>query len=296
MLMKSIIKKIHWNTNQNCNMSCPFCYLWRKDNNEVLSTEHAKKLISQAADLNVEWFVFGGGDPLMRKDLLQLILYAKKLGLKVDVQTNALLLTNEFLSEVSGHIDKIGLSIDGHDDKTHDTVRNYPGHFKVVVSALEKCHNFDIPVIIRTTICKLNLGNISGIGKTLSRFPTIKKWSIREFVPLGLGAQNKDNYIITREEFLNEARLVQIKNSPLGMGFPIISVTAEEMNSCYCLISPSGEFYTHPSDGNYQSYGVFPQGSLERILSRIKYNVTLRGKRDLKERQNQLSGHYQMNI
>ena len=281
--MKPLIRKIHWNAHHNCNMKCQFCYLWRQNDSTVLTTEEALYLLKQAADANIEWFVFGGGDPLLRRDLAQLIIHAKQLGLRVDLQTNAILLTNEFLGEVHHCIDKIGLSLDGCDDITHDSVRDYPGHFQIVLAALERCEQLSIPVVIRTTVCKLNLGSLGSLGNLLDKYRSVVKWSIREFVPLGLGQQNRNTFYVSRKEFITEVNRIRMENVERVKTFPIIPITADEMKNCYGLVSQNGSFYTHPPDGIYYSYGKFPQESLNVILSHLKYDFVLRKLRDNKE-------------
>ena len=158
--MKKNIKKIHWSVQTECNMACKFCYLWRSGNQSTLSTSAAKQLIKEASDINIEWLVFGGGDPLLRNDLPYLIKYAKSLGLKTDLQTNGLLLTSDIFRQIQGNIDRIGLSLDGEDAKIHDEIRNYPGHFNKVLAVLSMCSHYQIPVTIRTLICKPNIGKI----------------------------------------------------------------------------------------------------------------------------------------
>ena len=281
--MNSKVRKIHWNMHHSCNMQCEFCYLWRKEVNHNLSTDDAIRLIKQSADLDIEWFVFGGGDPLMREDLPSLVAMAKKVGLKVDLQTNALALTSQLFNRLSKSVDRVGLSLDGEDSSTHDFVRNWPGHFQIVIGALEKCEQSNIPVVIRTTVCKVNLGKLNKIKSILMPFSVVKKWSIREFVALGRGTRNKSKYFVHRDTFLQEVSSIQHENISESVHFPIVPVSANEMNSCYCLVSSGGDFYTHPRDGIYRSYGKFPEERLETILSKIDYDSALREWRDSEE-------------
>lgn len=269
--MKKQIKKIHWNAHQSCNMNCPFCYLWRPKDIHILSTDEVVNLITQAANSKIEWFVFGGGDPLMRKDLFYLTTIAKQLGLKIDIQTNGILLTNKLLSALCKNIDRIGLSFEGEDELTHDYVRDYKGHFRVVHNALENCQKFNMPTIIRTTVCKLNLGKIGKLGQILSHYSVVKKWKIREFVPLERGARNEINYLVSRKEFLEEFLSIKNKNIGINKNFPIVRVTSNKMNNCYYLISSNGNVYTHPNNRKYQSVGKFPEESLKNLLERINY-------------------------
>lgn len=282
--LKPLIKKIHWNTNQNCNLQCSFCYLWRTEEAGItLSTYLAKKLIKEAAQLNVEWFVFGGGDPLMRKDLPELLIYAKQLGLKTEIQTNAILLSDQKFSLIRNYIDKIGLSLDGEDRETHDKIRGQAGHFDIVLKALKRIQEASIPTTIRSIVCKANMGKLSKLGHYLAAYPCVTKWSLREFAPLGRGELHKRDYYITRKDFMTEVENIALINRDVANRLHINSVSKDEMCHCYCLIAPDGSIYTHPENGHYSSVGKFPLQSLTQSISRIKYNSKIRHLRETRD-------------
>jgi MoaA/NifB/PqqE/SkfB family radical SAM enzyme len=249
---------------------------------EPLSTAVAKHLISQCAEKRVEWFVFGGGDPLLRDDLPILLAHSSKEGLKNDLQTNGLLLNQRMFDSIYQHVDRIGLSIDGEDETVHDSIRQCHGHLNTVIKALDGCEKAGIPVVIRTTVLKLNLGKLVGIGNILSNYSCIRKWSIREFSPLGRGLINKSKHFVSRKAFLDEVNEITKINSRL-LNIPILPVTADEMNGCYCLITVDGQFYTHPQNGSYFSCGKYPFDSLGKVFAKLKYDVSLRENRNLKE-------------
>ena len=263
------------------------CYLWRKSNVKALSTIDAKKLLSQVSEAGVEWFVFGGGDPLIRTDLIELIYYAKKIGLKIDLQTNALLLSDKILRQLQGYIDKIGFSLDG-EQYVHDLIRDCQGNFQAVISAIESCQRLNIPTVIRTTISKQNIGNIAQLCTVISTYSVIKKWSLREFVPLARGMQNIHEFLISRDVFLNEIQRVMATSTLVKLPIQIQSITSEEMNDCYFLISPDGDVYSHPSNGRYQAFGKFPQESITEIIPKVKFNIYSRKRRDSKEKNNKI--------
>ena len=258
-------------------MECPFCYLWRADNCESLSSDVAKRLISQVASVGFEWFAFGGGDPLMRSDLVQLIRLAKKSGLKTDLQTNGLLLNHRLLAKLRGYIDRIGLSIDGYDEKTNDNIRGYPGHYRSVLAALRMCSQNRIPVVVRSVVCRQNINKLSRLGRVLLRYPCVEKWNLREFVPLGLGKVSKSRFHISQHVFLGEVDRIRFENAHVQDHLFISATTAEDMKNCYILISANGRFYTHPESGDYRSSGVFPSESVTDLLSKMgKKNLRFR--------------------
>lgn len=232
---------------------------------------------------NIEWFVFGGGDPLLRQDLADLIVHAKEMGMKTDLQSNAILFDDAFLSKVSSYLDKVGFSLDGHDKNTHDIIRNYQGNFDIVMDAIQLCYLYNVPVTIRSTVMKGNIGRLCNIGDIVSDFENIRKWSIREYVPLGRGFTNRHLFSITRECFNIEIQNIIRRNTIAYGTLPIVSVSAEEMKNCYCLVSPSGMFYNHPSSGLYKTVGKFPDSSVKELIPYLEYDAFQRRTRELRE-------------
>ena len=275
------IKKVHWSASQNCNLKCEFCYLWRKTKAEPISTAVAKELIRQCSKSGVEWFVFGGGDPLLREDLPVLLAYSKEVGLKNDLQTNALLLNDQMSESILSYVDRLGLSLDGENEKIHDSIRNSKGHFNSVLNALQRCEKTQMPVVMRTTVLDMNLGKLARIGELLAGYSCVSKWSLREFIPLGLGKKNKTKFFVSRDVFLDECKKIRKYNVGF-IHFPIIPLTSDEMDNCYCLITVDGHFYTHPKNGTYSSCGKFPFKSVRNIVGNMQYDSLLRNNRDMR--------------
>jgi len=273
------IKKIHWNVLTACNMSCSFCYLWRYPKQFALSTNHGRQLIKEISR-QADWITFGGGDPLMRPDLPELVALAKNLGLKVDLQTNGLLLKGHLFETIAPNLDRIGLSLDGDEATCHDMVRSYPGNFDQVQAALHLCDQAKIPIVVRTMVCKLNLSRLSGISTILARYKSVLKWSLRQFVPLGRGADHASEYSISKSVFVKESTRLQNECSSNFFTFNVSIVSKDEMQQCYCLITPDGRIYAHPSQGDYQCTGKFPEMSLSDLLVKLPYD---RKKRDLRD-------------
>ncbi|MEM0160484.1 MAG: radical SAM protein [Thermoplasmata archaeon] len=98
----------------NCNLQCSFCNVW---NNPVkpLTTEQAYKVIDRLADSTVTVLSLEGGEPLLRKDILDLIKYASDRSFYLFVTTNGLLLDKAPLNEFAKYLDFLHISIDeGH--------------------------------------------------------------------------------------------------------------------------------------------------------------------------------------
>ena len=85
-----------------CNYFCPYCYcLWHESDSPAprdLSTEKWKQIIDICAKHQVNDLTFSGGEALLRKDLPELISYAKKVvpGCTLSLFTNSSRMTEEF--------------------------------------------------------------------------------------------------------------------------------------------------------------------------------------------------------
>jgi len=167
-----------------------------------MDTRVARRLISEAATIS-EWFVFGGGDPLMRTDIVDLIRHAHDAGLRIDLQTNAVLFRDDTAASLLRLVNRIGLSLDGEDELTHGQMRGSAQNFRQVLDALRLCDINRVPVTIRTLVTPLNRGRLAGIWTLLADYSCIEKWSLRQFAALGRGERTRSKYSMSRSEFLH---------------------------------------------------------------------------------------------
>ncbi len=135
-----------------CNCRCRFCNLWkRKELNELTLEEH-KSLIRQARQMGVRMVSYEGGEPLLRKDLPQILQYANRQDMIVHVNTNGLLL-EEKAASIAPHLDEISVSLDYYDKTKHDKQRGIAGLYEKALTGIKKTKD-KVPVTISTTITK----------------------------------------------------------------------------------------------------------------------------------------------
>ena len=123
-----------WLITGRCDMACPHCYASRLRGAPEMSTEECLRVIREAAELGVAYIGFAGGEPLLRRDLLQPMEEASDLGVEVGLVTNGTLLTEsvaEGLARVEAYVT---LSVDG-DRVTHESRRG-PGSWRFVERAV----------------------------------------------------------------------------------------------------------------------------------------------------------------
>lgn len=133
--------KVCWYITDRCNAKCKACEIWKRpgsENSEWLTTERAKEIIKELADNNVLHVLFVGGEPLLRRDIFQLIDYAKALDIKTSLTSNCLILNEDRAKKIcDSGLDRIYLSLDSLSSSLHDELRGIDGCFKKVMSAIE---------------------------------------------------------------------------------------------------------------------------------------------------------------
>jgi len=99
-----------------CSLRCSFCNVWMEDTPD-LKKEDVFKVIDNIANSSIIVLSLEGGDPLMRKDLGEILEYAHQKLFYLFFTTNGHLLDKRPMEEYGKHIDYLHISIDeGHDN------------------------------------------------------------------------------------------------------------------------------------------------------------------------------------
>ena len=118
--------RVLWEITNTCNYHCSYCMFSseaKKYENE-LTTEEVKKAIKDLKGNNFTYIKFTGGEPFVRKDMVEILKYASELGFDMDISTNASLLTSEIVKELKAiNFPMIHVSLDGYDKNLHEYVR-----------------------------------------------------------------------------------------------------------------------------------------------------------------------------
>lgn len=127
-------------------------------------------IIRQIIKLKVLRIAVAGGEPLMRKDFFKVLKALSGAESIITLNTNATLITDVVAKKLSGSpVRAYVVSLDGSCSRIHDKVRG-KGSFNKAVSGIKYLLKYKLPVIVSTTVTKLNykdLANIAGLGKKL---------------------------------------------------------------------------------------------------------------------------------
>ncbi|MHC4125249.1 MAG: radical SAM protein [Planctomycetota bacterium] len=178
-----------WNITRRCNLKCVHCYNDSgidKDFNEI-TTEKAKAVLDDLAQFGVPSVLFSGGEPLLRRDLFELITCAGQSGLRTVISTNGMLITKDVAKRIKDcGVSYVGISLDGI-GKINDKFRGVQGAFEKAVEGVRNCIAVDVRVGLRLTLTKRNVQDLEGLFNFFED-ENIERACFYHLVPSGRGS------------------------------------------------------------------------------------------------------------
>jgi len=193
---------VFWETTRACLLSCVHCRASaiKEPLPGELTHEEGLRLIDQVASFGKPGptMVFTGGDPLLRKDLLELISYANSVGVRSAVSPAATeLLSLDALRRLKeAGTTSISLSLDGVTAATHDSIRGEAGTYDRTIRAIRDAQSIGLTVQINTTVMKRNFDEMAQLFRLLKE-EGVKTWEVFFLVKVGRGSKIDD---LTPEE------------------------------------------------------------------------------------------------
>jgi len=161
-----------WNCTKQCNLRCAHCYA-SSDSNcapDELTGDEARTMIDDLAAFGCPVLLFSGGEPLMRRDLVELIDYARRAGLRTVVSTNGTLLTDQMVSALRDvSVGYVGISLDAPTQKANDSFRGVDGAFDKALAGIRRCVGAGVKVGLRFTAHRGNTEAVEDIFDLLER-------------------------------------------------------------------------------------------------------------------------------
>ncbi|MTI49646.1 radical SAM/SPASM domain-containing protein [Sporosalibacterium faouarense] len=154
---------VYLEVTNKCNLKCKHCYSMANEDGYELPLNEIKALFKRLDEIGTFGVVLGGGEPLMREDIVHIINLANKYNLLVGLSTNGILVNKEFLKNTRDKISNIQISLDGHTDEEHERLRNKKGIFKDTLQAIKLLSDNNFHVTVSTVITNDNVNYIDKI-------------------------------------------------------------------------------------------------------------------------------------
>lgn len=186
ILGKNIPLVVVLNTTNRCNLRCIYCYGPYYDNpKNDFTIEQLLELIDELTALGTKSITLGGGEPLLRDDIGQLIDYIKSKGIECGMNTNGILIPQKI--DIVKKLDLVCISIDGNKE-SNDTNRG-EGSFEKIMAGIKAAKEAGLIVHTNTVLTKNNLNSIDylmNLAKTIGL-------GVEFNLPFYQTSPNKDN-------------------------------------------------------------------------------------------------------
>ena len=152
---------------ERCNNACVHCTINLPENDlaaqrRELGTDELKRILKEAAALGCLSVRYTGGEPLLRPDFKELYLYAKRLGMRVTLFTNATLLDEEIAALLKKYPpgEVVEVTVYGMTRATYEAVSRAKGTFDAAFRGIELLRQYEIPFIVKGAFLPQNKADV----------------------------------------------------------------------------------------------------------------------------------------
>lgn len=139
-----------------CNHNCVHCYIPGHDSGG-LDTDVIKRTIDEARRLGALNVTFTGGEILLRKDLLELVRYARSKYMRVFLMSNAYALDEQYVQQLADlYITEFSTTLYSMDPEVHDRITRVPGSFDKTLRNIELLKKYNLDVTVKTPLMEYN--------------------------------------------------------------------------------------------------------------------------------------------
>ncbi len=170
-----VLHSIYFSPSLFCNLKCRHCWLnppysgERKELSNDLTLSEILGVMKAALPLGLKTVKITGGEPFIRRDILDILKGIHDLKISLQLETNGVLLDEEaasVLGEIYGE-DKtffLSLSLDG-DEALHDYQRGVKGAYQAVLNGMRHLKSRQIPFQIICSIGRVSRSMLLHIGE-----------------------------------------------------------------------------------------------------------------------------------
>jgi radical SAM protein with 4Fe4S-binding SPASM domain len=174
-----------------------------------LGTAELKRVIDIFRDkAKIPFFSFTGGEPLLRKDLEELIAYAGERRLRVNLITNGTLASPERARSLhEAGLRTAQVSLESPDAAIHDALCGAPGSHAATLGGIAALREAGVKVQTNSTLTRRNRESLLGMPGFL-RSLGVERFSMNLYIP-SAGSQTAPDLFVPYEEtgsFVDEVR------------------------------------------------------------------------------------------
>lgn len=263
---------LFWECSLRCNLSCQHCGSSCGPNNinsDELSAAEIKqafKTIADDFDAKKITIAVTGGEPLLRRDLFEVMGYASELGFSWGMVSNGTMITPEVIDKMQkAGMSAISISLDGA-EANHNWLRNGRDVFARAINGIKllvAAKTFDVEAI--TCVNQNNYNELDDIHRLLHGLG-VDRWRMITISPVGRAKNNPKLFLSGRQfhdllEYIKNKRLDKINKPVAGycdegfLGLNMEGEVRDQLFYCWAGIHIGGILF----NGDIASCPILPR-------------------------------------
>lgn len=202
---------------QKCFLYCKGCYSFSRVERcgQIVDTQKLVSFLEYIYNNGINKVTLCGGDPLLRKDIMDLLQKVKRIGYSISIDTvgtsiirDVVINDGSVVEKIDAEklvdlVDEIGIPIDGSENEVFKKFRTT--NFDILSDQLEiikQLKKYNGNVCINTVVHRENIDDAEALSKIINELHEIKKWQLFRYAPMGkYGIINRNLFEITDAEF-----------------------------------------------------------------------------------------------
>jgi PqqA peptide cyclase len=236
--------------------------------NKELKTDTWKSIFDQAKKLGVVQLGLTGGEPLVRKDIFELVKHSSNIGLYSNLITSAVGLNEKKMEKLKYNgLNSIQISFQAENRELNNKISGL-NSYDHKINMISKIKNYDFPLTLNVVLHKLNLDNIRNIlDLCISLNPDYIELANTQYH--GWAYKNRKALLPSNEQIINGYNVTkeyQEKYSDIGIYYVIPDYF--EKNAKKCMGGWGEQMVTIDPEGNVLpclSCKILPDFTYENI-------------------------------
>ncbi|WP_190823530.1 pyrroloquinoline quinone biosynthesis protein PqqE [Saccharopolyspora pogona] len=199
-----------------CPLHCPYCSnpLNLADYGEELTTGQWQQVLTEARELGVVQLHMSGGEPLQRRDVVEIARSANELGLYTNLITSAIGLSPRRAEQLrAAGLDHVQISIQSHEATVSDSIAGTPS-FERKVAAARLVKELGWPLTLNIVLHRMNIDRISDIIALAERLHA-DRIELANTQYYGWALHNRSALLPSRKQIDRAAAVVRAANKRL---------------------------------------------------------------------------------
>ena len=201
--MDNELRLVFWELTARCNLKCQHCRAEAQDD-FVAGELTTDEIIGVARDIRKTAdpiMILTGGEPLVRADFFDIVDECTSLFSRVAVATNGTMVDDAMAKRiVDSGVQRVSISLDGSNAKTHDAFRGVPGSFDDALRGFDAFKRAGESVQVNVTVTNHNDTELEDL-LNLCIERGADAFHVFMLVPVGCGAEIDESVRLSPERF-----------------------------------------------------------------------------------------------